>query len=92
MPTRKLPFQRVRVVWLDAYSTDTWENFKAGGEYPWQRHEVITEGWLIAENDEYVAVAASVGPDPEGGGYFDATGIMHIPRKMVVSQKKLKKS
>lgn len=87
----KLPFRKVKVVWLDAYSTDAWENFNPA-TYPFQEHKVVTDGYLIAQNTEYIAVAGSVGPDPENSDHFDASGIMHIPRGMIVSPKSLRKA
>lgn len=77
------PFPAVKLVWLDAYSEDQgWQLFKD------VKHEdkiIVTTGHLIEETQHYFVVAQHVGLNE---GHWEAGDVWHIPKRMVVPDKK----
>lgn len=81
-PVPIIPFRRVTVCWLDAFSEDGWVDHDDAEVVA--RHEVVTTGWIIREDVEYVVVAGTVSPDPRRRGNWQVSGAMGIPKGCVL--------
>lgn len=82
----KPPWRRVKVDWHDAYSIEEWT---AAAEMAVQSHLCETSGYLIAESNHYIVIAATVAPNGEG---WDVSNIMAIPRGCIVKPARLRVS
>jgi hypothetical protein len=72
------PFPYVSIEWLDACSDDEWELVS---DTKFERHTVVTTGYVICENTEYVCVASAIGPK-EGG--WETSNRMFIPHGCIL--------
>lgn len=83
MSKLKLPHNKfVEVVWNDAASNDGWVELTADTD----PQQIITRGWLVKENPNYLVLAASLQI-----GKADTVGSTQIiPLGMIVSQRELK--
>lgn len=84
---KKAPFRAVVVSWLDAHSEDQWLQFDPKNPPTINHHRCETAGYLILEDDKYLGIAGTVGEDPENPGTYDATGILFVPKGMVLEVK-----
>lgn len=83
--TYRPPYKFVEVVWEDASSnSETWVHTKdiAAPE------EVITRGWLVRDEEKYVALASSVANEDLEEDHVGNT--MTIPRGMIMMMRELK--
>lgn len=79
-----VPFYRVTIRWLDAFSEDGWTDYTDGDVVA--RHEVITTGWVIRDDADYVVVAGTVSPDPRKPGNWQVSGAMGIPHGCIIAR------
>ena len=80
--TPDIPFQKVRVEWVDCVSDSAWANEKEFDKiaYP------VNEGWLYSKDDKSVKVFASYDKDEDGITFGDRT---MIPRQWVKKIQKI---
>lgn len=81
------PYPFVEIIWDDAASnSETWVTTDdiTGPE------QVITRGWLVKEEEKFIAVAASVANEAIENETVGNT--MTIPKGMIVSRRELKLS
>lgn len=79
MPGPHVPsYKFVEVSWEDAVSGNTWEGPSDFGK----PHPVITRGWLVKEDLEYIVTAGSVSIDENGKEQFNQTLV--LPRGWIL--------
>ena len=76
-PKHKWPFVEVR--WFDAISEGGWQEFNKVNE----PSLCITRGWLIKDEDWYVAIAGTIGDDDQVGE------VISIPRGFIIVTRKI---
>ena len=71
--TPDIPFQKVRVEWVDCVSDSGWANEKEFDKmklsYP------VNEGWLYEKNKKFIKLFASYDKDDDGITFSDRTMI-----------------
>ena len=85
----KPPFKRVELAWADAYSVDGWTpvaELQAMIDKAPEYDDHAT-GYVVAENERWVAISNAVTHDPEGAGWRGAA-TMVIPKGMVLRGKR----
>ena len=76
--TPDIPFNKVRIEWVDCVSDSGWANEKEFDKMKLARP--VNEGWLYEKTKDYVKIFASYDKDDEGITFGDRT---MIPRPWV---------
>ena len=82
--TPDIPFQKVRVEWVDCVSDSGWANEKEFNKMSLAKP--INEGWLYSKDDKSIKLFASYDKDDDGITFGDRT---MIPRQWVKKIQKL---
>lgn len=79
---RKPPFAWVRLAWEDAFTDDEWQTVE---DYVIHDQIVQSEGYLVKENEKYVAIAANVSYNADLKTW-SMMGALIITRRMIIGE------
>ena len=82
--TPDIPFQKVRVEWIDCVSDSGWATEKEFDKMMLAIH--VKEGWLYSKDDKSIKLFASYDKDDDGITFGDRT---MIPRQWVKKIQKI---
>ena len=82
--TPDIPFQKVRVEWVDCVSDSAWASEKEFNKM--QLAKPVNEGWLYSKDSKSIKLFASYDKDEDGITFGDRIA---IPRSWVIKMTKI---